>query len=135
MHTLLSNKNLAGIPYPLSFGQGLYELHTSQCAHNSMKELEEYHLGFHTSWPWMDPYGHIRKALGPKYSHLHSGEDFWANCKDENEVQMRHYMRMTAYFVKRLNLFPVPNQVEEDESTIIDPQYGVDANLLLPSID
>lgn len=109
MHTLLSSKHLAGIPYPLSFNQGMYELHTSQCSHNLEMELEEYHLRLHTARPRMDPYGHIKKVLGPEYAHLHSIEDFYANCKDDNELRMRHYMRMAAYFVKRVNLFPIPD--------------------------
>lgn len=113
----------------------MYELHTSQCAQNSEKELTKYHVRLHTARPRMDPYGHIKKVLGPEYAHLHSIEDFWANCIDDKEVQMRHYMRMTAYFVKRVNLFPVPDQVEEDESTVIDPRYNAVGDLSLPLID
>lgn len=47
---------------------------------------------------------------------------------------MRHYMRMIAYFVKRVNLFPMPDQVEE-ESIVIDPQYEAVSNLPLQLID
>lgn len=70
----------------------------------------------------MDPYGKLTKMVAAKYSHRHSVEYFWANCKDDNEVRMRHYMHMTVYFVKRFNLFPVLDQVVEDENTIMDPR-------------
>lgn len=58
-----------------------------------------------------------------------------ANFKDDNEVRMRHYMQMTTYFIKKVNLFPITDQVEEDESTAMDPWCNVVANLLLPLID
>lgn len=44
-------------------------------------------------------------------------------------------MRMTTYFVKSVQLFPVPDQVEEDESTIMDTRYNTVANFPLPTID
>lgn len=44
-------------------------------------------------------------------------------------------MWMTTYFVRRVKLFPIPDQVEEDESTIMDPRYAVVTNFPLPMID
>lgn len=44
-------------------------------------------------------------------------------------------MRMTTYFVRRVQPFPIPDQVEEDESMVMDPQYNAVANLPLPAID
>lgn len=73
-HALLGNKHLAGVPYPVSFGQGLYELHTFQHTDNLEKELAEYHLKCHPSMLRMDPYGKLQKALGAKYSHGHNVE-------------------------------------------------------------
>lgn len=48
---------------------------------------------------------------------------------------MRHYIQMTAYFVKRVKLFPMPYQVEEDESMVIGPRHDAVVNLLLPLIN
>lgn len=67
----------------------------------------EYNLRFHTTWLRMDPYGKLKKMVAAKCAHGPSVEDLWANWKDENEVRIRHYMRMTVYFVKMVNLFPV----------------------------
>lgn len=83
----------------------------------------------------MDPHGHVRKALGPTYAHKYHVEDFWADCKDDKEVRMRHYMRMTVQFLRRVQLFPVPDQVEEDESTLVHPRYPAVADLAIPSIN
>lgn len=135
VHTILSNKHLVGISYPFTLGLGMYKLQTSQCARNLEKELAKYHFQLHTPHPQMDPYGHVRKVLGPKYTHLHHVEDLWENFQNDKEVCIRHYMRMTTYFVRRVQLFPITNQVEEDEGTIMDPLYNVVANLPLPTID
>lgn len=85
--------------------------------------------------PWMDLYKKLNKMVGKEYSHLHNVEDFWENYRDDKEVYMRHYMRMTIYFVKTVNLFAVSDKVVEDENTVIDPRYVVIANLPLPIID
>lgn len=76
----------------------------------------------HTTKISMDPYGHLKKSLGSKYAHLHNVEKFWENFQDDNEVRMRQYMRIQTYFLKRVNLFLIPDQVEEDEDTIMDPR-------------
>lgn len=76
IHLVLNSKHLARIPYPLAFSQGMYKLKTSQCAGNFEKALAEYHFCLHTTHPWMDPYGYIRKALGPGYAHLDHVEYF-----------------------------------------------------------
>lgn len=44
-------------------------------------------------------------------------------------------MRMITYFINMVNLFPVQDQVEEDERMVIYPQYNIVANLPLPMID
>lgn len=43
-------------------------------------------------------------------------------------------MHMMAYFVKMVNLFLLPDQVLDEENTIIDPRFNVIANLPLPLI-
>lgn len=83
----------------------------------------------------MDPYGHIRKELGSGFAHLHHIEDFWADCQDDKEVHARHYMRMITYLIRKVQPFPIPDQVEEDGSTVMDPRYLAVANLPLPTID
>lgn len=97
--------------------------------------MEEYHFFLHIAHSWMDPYGHVRKALELGYAHVHHVEDFWENYQDDKEVHARNYMQMIAYFVKRVQLFPIPDQVEEDESTIMDSRYNAIASLSLLAID
>lgn len=75
-HALLSSKHKVGILYPVSFSQGMYELHTSQCADNLDKELVEYNLKFQIAWPRMDPYGKLKKMVAAKYAYGHNVEDF-----------------------------------------------------------
>lgn len=48
---------------------------------------------------------------------------------------MRNYIWMTAYFVKKVNLFPILDHMEEHESIVIDPWYDTIANLPLPLIN
>lgn len=48
---------------------------------------------------------------------------------------MRHYMRMTTYFIKSIKLFLILDQIVEDENIVIDPRYDVVANLPFPLID
>lgn len=42
---------------------------------------------------------------------------------------------MTTYFVKMVKLFSVPDQVAEDEDTVMDHRYEPVANLPFPLID
>lgn len=60
---------------------------------------------------------------------------FWADCHSEKEVHARNYMQMTTYFVRRVQLFPILDQVEQDEGTVMDPMYATVANFLLLMID
>lgn len=113
----------------------MYALIATQYAKYLGKEIIEYNLGLHTAQPRMDPYGKLKKFVGREYAHLHHIEIFWANCQDDKEVCMRHYMHMTIYFFKIINLFPVQNQILEDENTIVDPRYDVITNLPFPLID
>lgn len=83
----------------------------------------------------MDPHGHFRKALGPAYAHQYHIEDFWADCQDDKEMRARHYMRVMVLFLRRVQPFLVPDQVKEDESTIMHLRYPMVANLPIPSID
>lgn len=76
----------------------------------------------------MDPYDKLKKVVRIEYAH-------WDNCKDDEEVRMRHYMCMTTYFVKTLNIFPMQDQIVEEENTIVVLRYDVVANLSLPLID
>lgn len=119
----------------MTLGQGLYRLQTSQCTGNSEKELKEYNFDWYTARPRMDPHGHVRKALGLAYAHRYHVKDFWADCKGDKEVRMRHYMHMIMQFLRRVQLFQVPDQLEEDESTLMHPRYLAVANLAIPSID
>lgn len=48
---------------------------------------------------------------------------------------MRHYIQMTTQFVKIINLFPVLDQIVEEEDTLVDPRYDVVANFPMPLID
>lgn len=48
---------------------------------------------------------------------------------------MRHYMCMTAQFVKSIKLFLVPGQIVEEEDTLLDVRFNVVANFSLPLID
>lgn len=48
---------------------------------------------------------------------------------------MRHYMRITTQFVRSINLFPVPNQIVEEDDTIFDERFNAMANFLLSLID
>lgn len=113
----------------------MYAIPASQCAEYSKKEINEYNLELHTARSQMDLYGKLKKMVGKEYSHLHNVEDLWENCRDDKEVHMRYYMRMMAYFFKKFNLFLMPDQVVEDENTVIDPWYDVISNLSLPLID
>lgn len=107
----------------MTLGQGMYKLQTSQCTGNFEKELKDYHFHLHIACPKMDLYGHVRKALGLGFAHLHHIENFWGDCQDYREVRARHYMWMTANFVRKVQRFPIPDQVKEDDSTIMDPRY------------
>lgn len=82
----------------------------------------------------MDPYGKLRKMVRIEHAHVHNVEDFWANYRDDKEVHKRHYMRMMTYFIKKFNLFPMLDQIVENENIVIDPQYDAITNLLLPLI-
>lgn len=112
----------------------MYELHTSQCSDYFDKELVEYNLELHTAQLWMDPYDKLRKMVGIEHAYVHNVEDSWANWRDDKEVRMRHSMCM-VYFIKKFNLFTVPNQIVEDGNTVIDPWYGAVANLPVPLTD
>lgn len=95
-HALLSKKNRVGIPYPLTFGQGMYVVLAAQSTEYSKKEIVEYNLDLHTARPRMDPYGKLKKMVERQYAHLPHIEHLWANCQDDKEVRMRAYMRMTT---------------------------------------
>lgn len=103
--TLLSDKHWAVIPYPLTFGQGMYVLPTSQCVDYSDKELNEYNFDLYIARPWMVPYGKLKNMVKIEYTHFHNLEDFWSNYKDDKEVRMRNYMHMMTFFVRMVNFF------------------------------
>lgn len=44
-------------------------------------------------------------------------------------------MRMTVQFVRLVNLFPMPNQIVEEEDTIVDERFNAANNSLLPLIE
>lgn len=44
-------------------------------------------------------------------------------------------MQMTVCFIRRVQPFPIPDQVEEDEGTVMDSRYPAVANLPIPTID
>lgn len=94
----------------------------------------EYNLDLHIAWARMDLYGKLKKLVGNQYAHRPHIKNYWVNFQDEKEVRMRHYMRMMTQFVWSINLFHVPNQIVEEEDTIIDERFNVVANLLLPLI-
>lgn len=50
-------------------------------------------------------------------------------------MRARNYMCMMVLFLRRVQPFLVPDQAEEDESTIMHLRYPAVANLPIPSID
>lgn len=97
---MLRNKHKAGVPYPLTLGFGMYAFPPDECEEYSEKKLVEYNLNLHTDRGRIDPKGELKKWIGREYSHQPHIEEFWVNCKDDKEVQMHHYMRMTLTFMK-----------------------------------
>jgi hypothetical protein len=93
--------------------------------------MQRYPFTSYRSRADFDPHHHIGVVNRRKYEHIVDLEDYWANAADEYEVRKRLWSRLSISFIRTIELFRVPNQLEDDGEYI---QPGFDERQSLSPI-
>lgn len=108
--------------------------HTTQAVKTTNTKLQFYQLGIYKPRLNCDPHHKIHTVEGKRYKHRVDLEDYWANLTDEFAVTRKMWSKMLVDFIRRCNIFPVPNQVKDNGEYVL-PQYEQekDKPILAPS--
>lgn len=103
-------KGKLSIEFPIVLGDYVEMCSTLAAAEKSIEELAFYHLTFHMTRSYFDPYNKIRMVVGMKFKHKFHLEDFWANARDDLEIRKRMFSRLPLDMIRIGEIIQGPNQ-------------------------